>query len=169
MIHLEPAEATAIVSAFVVAALSWFAFLSVGAAANEAGWARRQMRSVAIGSAAVGAVGVVLMLWARPIWVGFAMLYVAGIVWFMARSVRAGLRRVDAIGGADISPGRRRLLLLSTSRWMWLVAAGLVVVTLIDWRWRGVPAVADAVLAAVFATGAWRAGERADRLAIGSD
>lgn len=164
MIQLDAGGATAAVSVVVVAAVMWFAFVSVGAAANEPAWARRQIRRVVPASAVIAAAGLVGLLWVRPVWVGLAVIYVAAVVGFMARSVQAGLRRADAIGGAGISQMRRRLLLLRTSRWMWIAAAVLVVVTLVDWRWRGAAAVADGVLVAVFAVAAWRAGVLADAI-----
>jgi len=168
VIELSDTAATVAISCTVVGALAWFAFLSVGSAAHAGGWARRHMRTIAIGAAVLGATGLVALLWLRPVWLGIALVYIAGIIWVMARSVRATLRRVEAIGGAEITPGRRRLLLLTTAKWMWTVAAGLVVVTVVDWVWRGPLALADAVLGAVFAWSAWSAGNFADRLGRGA-
>ena len=164
LVALTNQGATAVVSVFVVAALGWAAILSVGAAAHEASWAKRQMTRAAVATAVLAAIGMIALIWIQPAWVGITLLYISGIVWLMTRSVRASLRRVDAIGGALISPSRRKVLLLTTSRWMWIVAFALTVVALIDWGWRGPLAFADGVLAAVFAAAAWWAGVQADRL-----
>ncbi len=161
---LTTEEATIVTSLFVVAALGWAAFLSVGAAAREARWASRQLSRAEIGIAGFGAVGVAALVWVEPGWLGIGLGYIAGVLWVMSRWVRKTLRRADALGGAAITPAARKLLLLNTSRWMWVGAAGLSLVTAIDWLWRGLPAVADGVLTAVFAIAAWRAGKQADKL-----
>lgn len=154
MIALGTDGATAIVSLMVVIAIGWAVFLSIGSAARDATWARRQIRIGSFGVVGLGAVGALALIWVEPVWVGVAGLYIAAIVWVMSRSVRASLRRAEVFGGAAISDERRRELLGGTARWMALAAAAMVLVTIADWSWRGPVAAADAVLALVFGAGA---------------
>jgi len=161
---LTTEEAAAVTGLFVVGALSWAAFLSVGAAAREATWARRHIDRAAIAIVGLGAVGILTVIWIEPAWVGIGIVYIAGILWMMSRWVGRTLRRADAFGGAVITLAARKLLLLNTSRWMWIGAAALSIVTAFDWIWRGLPAIADGVLTAVFAVAAWWAGNQADQL-----
>ncbi len=162
-----PLETGAVIaaSACVLGGL-WGGLVSVRAATRGPQWALDHLqRSYPILLALVGG-GVAVMVLVEPGWIGVSLLYVAGLMAWMARSVSRSLERVRATGSFEpLPPDRQSAILTRASRWLLIGGAAIGVVAVLDFMWRGWPAVFDLALAAVLLVPGLRIRRQAEELA----
>jgi len=101
LIDLTPSGSVSLTGAAVVSVLALGAGFSVGAAKQGPDWARRTIRKGGAVAGLVAAVGVGVMAFFRPFWVGVAYLYLALVVWLLSRTVS---RRLELIGPVQVDP-----------------------------------------------------------------
>lgn len=128
----------------------WGGMLSVRAAVRGPEWVLKHLKRVYPVAMALVAAGIAVMILVSPRWVGVGLIYVTGIVAWMARRVSRTLERVRATGTFEPLPAdRQAAILLRASRWLLIGGAVIAAVAVVDYLWRGWPAVFDLLLAAV--------------------
>ena len=101
-------------------------------------------------------VSIAVALLVSPGWVGISLVYVAGIIAWMSRSVSRSLERVQVAGPFEpLPPDRQAAILLRAARWL-LIGVLIVVVAIFDYTWRGWPAAFDLILAAALLVPGYR-------------
>ena len=87
------------------------------------------------------------MLVVSPIWIGFGVVYLAGVVAWTSRSVAGGLEKLAEAGAYEPLPAERQAALVrKVSLWILVVAALGAAVAVIDVENRGGVAFWDLVL-----------------------
>jgi len=128
----------------------WGGMVSTRAALNGPEWAMEHLRKTMPIAVALSVLSIVVLILVRPAWVGIGVLYTTGMVAFMSRGVSRSLEKVAAGRGlTPITPDGRQRILRRSARMLIFVGLALVVVALLDYRWRGAPARFDWVLAAM--------------------
>jgi hypothetical protein len=143
-------ETGALIAAFagVLGAL-WGGLVSVRAATRGPQWALDYLKRSYPITLALVVVGVAVTLLVSPGWVGISLVYVAGIIAWMSRSVSRSLERVQVAGSFEpLPPDRQAAILLRAARWLLIGGAVIVIVAIVDYSWRGWPAAFDLILAA---------------------
>jgi hypothetical protein len=134
----------------------WGGTVSTRSALNGPEWAMVHLRKTMPVAVALSAVAAVVLVVVRPMWVGVGVLYTTGMVAFMSRGVSRSLERVAASGGlAPLTEEGRLRILLRAARMLLTVGGVLVVIALLDYRWRGSPALFDWVLVAMMVLPGW--------------
>jgi pimeloyl-ACP methyl ester carboxylesterase len=155
----------------VIAALAgvlgglWGGLVSVRAATRGPQWALDYLkRSYPILLVLVLA-GIAMMVLVSPGWVGVSLIYVTGIIAWMARSVSKSLEKVRSTGTFEpLSPDRQSAILGRVARWLLIGGAAIVLVAVLDYTWRGWPAAFDLALAAVLLIPGFRIRKQAEEL-----
>ena len=145
----------------------WGGLVSVRAATRGPQWALDHLKKwypILLGLVVVSIAVVVLV---SPGWVGVSLIYVTGIIAWMARSVSRSLQKVRAVGTFQPLPSERQAAILSrASRWLLIGGAAIALVAFFDFAWRGWPAVFDLALAAVLLVPGWRIRRQAETLRV---
>ncbi len=143
----------------------WGGLVSVRAATRGPQWALDHLRTAFPVAVTLLIASVAVMVLIRPAWVGVGLIYVSGVVAWMARSVARSLERVRAAGAfGSLPPDRQSAILSRTSRWL-LVGGGVIVLVFVfDYLWRGWPALFDLLLAAALLVPGWRIRHQAGNL-----
>ncbi|HDK45162.1 MAG TPA: hypothetical protein ENG94_02645 [Actinobacteria bacterium] len=150
MVTLSLEVAVDVVATVGVLGGLWGGMVSTRAALNGPGWAMEHLRKTMPIAVVLSALSIVVLILVRPAWVGIGVLYTTGMVAFMSRGVSRSLERVaDSSGLTPITPEGRQRILRRSARMLIFVGVVLVVVALLDYRWRGAPARFDWVLAAM--------------------
>jgi hypothetical protein len=163
-------ETAAVIAAFAgVLGGLWGGMVSVRAATRGPQWALdylKRWNPILLGLVVVS---VAVLLLVSPGWVGVSLIYVSGIIAWMGRSVAKSLERVRATGKFEPLPPQRQAAILSrASKWLLIGGMAIVVVAVLDFTWRGWPAVFDLALAAALLVPGWRIGKQAEALAADS-
>jgi len=100
-----------------------------------------------------------------PGWVGVSLIYVTGIIAWMARSVSKSLEKVRGTGAFEPLPADRQAAILSrASRWLLIGGAVIAFIAIFDFTWRGWPAAFDLALAAMLLVPGFRIRKQAGEL-----
>lgn len=151
-------------SAGVVGGL-WGGMVSVRAATRGPQWALDHLRKALPIALMLLVIGGAFLLLVSPGWVGAALVYVFGLVAWMARSVARSLEKVREAGGfTPLSPGRQAVILSRTARWLLIGGGVIAAVAVYDFSWRGWPAVFDLVLAGALLLPGYRIRQQAAAL-----
>jgi pimeloyl-ACP methyl ester carboxylesterase len=159
-------ETGAVIAAFAgVLGGLWGGMVSVRAATRGPQWALDYLkRSYPILLGLVVA-SIAVMVLVSPGWVGVSLIYVTGIIAWMARSVSKSLQKVKGTGTFERLPADRQAAVLSrASRWLLIGGAALVLVAIMDFAWRGWPAAFDLALAAILLVPGFRIRKQAEEL-----
>ena len=164
-------ETGAVIAAFAgVLGGLWGGLVSVRAATRGPQWALDHLKKsypIMIGLVVAG-IGVTLLV--SPAWVGISLVYVTGIIAWMARTVSRSLGRVRAAGTFEpLPPDRQAAILLRAARWLLIGGAVIVVVAIVDYAWRGWPAAFDLILAAALLVPGLRIRKQGEALASQGD
>jgi len=128
----------------------WGGMVSTRAALNGPEWAMEHLRKTIPIAIGLSVLGVAVLILVRPAWVGIGVLYTTGMVAFMSRGVSRSLESVaESSGLTPITPDGKQRILRRSARMLIFVGVALVVIALLDYRWRGAPARFDWVLAAM--------------------
>lgn len=148
MISLTVAQSVVAASTVGVVAGLWGAFVSVRSAVLGPEWALEHMKRVLPAFIVVTGLGVLVMIWVRPIWVGLSVVYVGMVLVIFARRIGRSLAHVQAYGDLDPLPKDRQAAVLEKASWS-LLAGGLIVMGLavLDVTARGWQAAFDFLLA----------------------
>ncbi len=160
-------ETGAVIAAFAgVLGGLWGGLISVRAATRGPQWALDHLKKWNPILLALVVVSVAVMFLVSPGWVGVSLVYVTGIIAWMARSVSRSLARVRAAGAFEPIPAdRQAAILLRAARWLLIGGAAIVVVAIVDYTWRGWPAAFDLILAAALLVPAFRIKKQGEELA----
>lgn len=160
-------ETGAVIAAFAgVLGGLWGGLVSVRAATRGPQWALDHLKKSYPIMMVLVVASVAVTLLVSPGWVGFSLIYVTGIIAWMARSVSRSLARVQVAGTFEPLPAdRQAAVLLRAARWLLLGGATIVVVAIFDYAWRGWPAAFDLVLAAALLVPAFRIKKQGEALA----
>jgi pimeloyl-ACP methyl ester carboxylesterase len=163
-------ETAAVIAAFAgVLGGLWGGMVSVRAATRGPQWALdylRRWNPILLGLVVVS---VAVLLLVSPGWVGISLIYVTGIITWMGRSVAKSLEKVRATGQFQpLPPDRQAAILKRASKWLLVGGVAIAVVAVVDYTWRGWPAVFDLALAVVLLVPGWRIGKQAEELSTGS-
>ncbi len=82
----------------MVAGGAWFSTMS---AVRGPRWSLGHIRALRSGGLTIAAVGLVLAVMVQPRWLGLSILYLAGVVAFLAWALGRSLARMDAVGALD--------------------------------------------------------------------
>ena len=149
---LTTAQGVYVLAALATAAGLWAASITVGSATRGADWALKTLPLWIRWSVVLAVLGVVVVVVVSPVWVGFGVVYLAGVVAWTARSVVGGLKRLQEAGAYEPLPAARQAALVRRVSFWILVVAGLGgAVSVIDIESRGGVALWDLVLVGVLA------------------
>lgn len=109
----------------VVTVAAWGSFVSIRSSARGPRWALDHLASIRAWVIGGVAVGLLLTLAIRPLWVGLAVLYVALTVVFLAAMLRRALTRLEEAGGLEELPADQRSQIVRRAR-MLILAAGVL-------------------------------------------
>lgn len=126
MLEVGSEGAVLLVGVAAVLAVGWGALLSVRSAVRGPAWALSHLESanrIVPLALLVGTVGVFAV---RPLWVGFAWLYIGGLVWWLSGLLRRNLIRLDAAGALAEVPAEARVRIVRRARTMLLIGGGLL-------------------------------------------
>jgi pimeloyl-ACP methyl ester carboxylesterase len=144
----------------------WGGLVSVRAATRGPQWALDHLKKsypIMIGLVVVSIAATLLV---SPGWVGISLVYVAGIMAWMSRTVSRSLERVRVAGTFEPLPAdRQAAILLRVARWLLIGGAVIVIVAIVDFTWRGWPAAFDLVLAAALLVPGLRIRKQGEALA----
>ena len=162
-------ETGAVIAAFAgVLGGLWGGMVSVRAATRGPQWALDYLKKSFPLMIGVLVVSIAVALLVSPGWVGISLVYVAGIIAWMSRSVSRSLERVQVAGPFEpLPPDRQAAILLRVARWLLIGGALIVVVAIFDYTWRGWPAAFDLILAAALLVPGYRVKQQGDALAAG--
>ena len=162
-------ETGAVIAAFAgVLGGLWGGMVSVRAATRGPQWALDHLKRSFPLLLSLVVASVLVMLLVSPGWLGLALIYVTSIIAWMARSVSRSLEKVRAAGTFDPLPPHRQAAILSrTARWLLIGGVVIVLIAILDFTWRGWPAVFDLALAAVLLVPGYRIRKQAEELAAG--
>ena len=160
-------ETGAVIAAFAgVLGGLWGGLVSVRAATRGPQWALDYLKRSYPITLGLVVIGVAVTLLVSPGWVGISLVYVAGIIAWMSRTVSRSLERVRVAGEFDpLPPDRQAVILLRTARWLLLGGAAIVIVAIVDYSWRGWPAAFDLILAATLLVPGFRIRKQGEALA----
>jgi len=143
----------------------WGGLVSVRAATRGPQWALDHLKKAFPIMLALVVASVAVMVLVSPSWVGLSLVYVTGIIAWMARSVSRSLEKVRVEGAFDpLPPDRQSAILIRSSRWLLIGGAAIVLVAVFDYAWRGWPAVFDLALAAMLLVPGFRIRKEAEEL-----
>ena len=149
---LTTAQGVCVLAALATAAGLWAASITVGSATRGADWALKTLPLWIRWSVVLAVLGVVVVVVVSPVWVGFGVVYLAGVVAWTARSVVGGLKRLQEAGAYEPLPAARQAALVRrVSFWIFVVAGLGGAVAVIDIESRGGVALWDLVLVGVLA------------------
>jgi uncharacterized membrane protein len=144
---LTTAQGVYALAALATAVGLWAAFVTVGSATRGAEWALSILPRWFRWGVAVAVLGVVVVMVFSPMWVGFGVVYLAGVVVWTARTVAGGLERLQEAGAYEpLPPARQAAMVRRVSLWILVVAALGIAVVVIDMESRGGVALWDLVL-----------------------
>ena len=144
---LTTAQGVYTLAALATAVGLWAAFVTVGSATRGAEWALSTLPVWFRWSVVLAVLGVVVVVVVSPIWIGFGVVYLAGVVAWTARTVAGGLERLQEAGVYEpLPPARQAALIRRVSLWILVVAALGTAVVVIDIESRGGVALWDLVL-----------------------
>ena len=160
-------ETGAVIAAFAgVLGGLWGGLVSVRAATRGPQWALDYLKKSSPIMIGLLVVSIAVTLLVSPSWVGISLVYVAGVIAWMSRSVSRSLERVQGAGPFEpLPPDRQAAILLRTARWLLIGGALLVVVAVFDYTWRGWPAAFDLILAAALLVPGYRIRKQGEQLA----
>ncbi len=160
-------ETGAVIAAFAgVLGGLWGGLVSVRAATRGPQWALEYLKKSYPIMMVLVVVSIAATLLVTPGWVGISLVYVSGIVAWMARSVSKSLERVRVAGSFEpLPPDRQAAILLRAARWLLIGGALIVVVAIVDYTWRGWPAAFDLILAATLLVPGFRIRKQGEALA----
>ncbi|NNC39191.1 MAG: hypothetical protein HKN95_00755 [Acidimicrobiia bacterium] len=149
---LSTAQGVYTLAALATVAGLWASFITVGSATRGAEWALKTLPVWFRVGIVFGALGLVAVVIVSPIWVGFGLAYLAGVVAWTARTVAGGLEKLKEAGAYETLPAARQAALIRrVSFWLLVVAALGAAVVVIDVESRGGVALWDLVLVGVLA------------------
>jgi hypothetical protein len=162
-------ETGAVIAAFAgVLGGLWGGLVSVRAATRGPQWALDYLRRSYPITLGLVVVGIAVTLLVSPGWVGISLVYVAGIMAWMSRTVSRSLERVRVAGTFEpLPPDRQAVILLRAARWLLIGGAAIAIVAVIDYSWRGWPAAFDLILAAALLVPGYRIKKQGESLAVG--
>ena len=144
----------------------WGGLVSVRAATRGPQWALDHLKKSYPIMIGLVVVSIAVMLLVSPGWLGISLVYVAGIMAWMARTVSRSLERVRVAGTFEPLPAdRQAAILLRVARWLLIGGAVIVIVAIVDYAWRGWPAAFDLVLAAALLVPGFRIRKQGEALA----
>ena len=144
----------------------WGGLISARAATRGPQWALDHLEKSYPVMLALVVASIAVMVLVSPGWVGVSLVYVTGIIAWMARSVSKSLEKVRAAGTFEpIPPGRQSVILARASRWLLIGGAVIVLISIFDYTRRGWPALFDLALAAVLLVPGFRVRKQAEELA----
>ncbi len=144
----------------------WGGLVSVRAATRGPGWALDHLKRARPVSVTLMLVGIAVLFLVGPSWVGLALIYVFGIIAWMARSVARSLEKVRQLGGfVPLPPDRQAAILARASRWLLIGGSVILLVAIVDLSWRGWPALFDLLLAAALLVPGFRIRRQGEALA----
>jgi hypothetical protein len=154
--------ATLLVGVAAVLAVGWGALLSVRSAVRGPAWALGHLSQASRVVPIALLVGTVAVFLVRPLWVGFAWLYIGGLVWWLSGLLRRNLVRLEAAGAFAEVPFEARVRIVRRARTMLLIGGGLLLALGLAAFSQGATAWVTAVLGAVLllTAGAIRAEDR---------
>jgi len=164
-------ETGAVIAAFAgVLGGLWGGLVSVRAATRGPQWALDHLKKSYPIMMVLVVASIAVTLLVSPGWVGVSLVYVTGIIAWMARSVSRSLARVQVAGTFEPLPAdRQAAILLRAARWLLLGGAAIVVVAIFDYAWRGWPAAFDLVLAAALLVPGFRIKKQGEELAASGE
>ncbi len=121
MLSVGSEGAVVLVGAAAILAVGWGALLSVRSAVRGPAWALGHLTAasrVVPLSLLLGSIAVFLV---RPLWVGFAWMYIGGLVWWLSGLLRRNLVRLQEMGGFAEVPVEARIRIVRRARTMLLV------------------------------------------------
>jgi hypothetical protein len=127
LIELSSDSATLVAGSSVVAAAGWASYVSVRSAALGPGWAVGHMARARFVVLVLVAIGLVVALLARPVWVGVVVVYVPLAILVLMWMVRRALVRLDGVGGFEPLDGVVGDRVLDRARSAMVVGAGVLV------------------------------------------
>ena len=147
---LSTASGVFVLAALAVGAGLWAAYVTVSSSTRGPEWALGALPGAFRWSLVLGAIGIVVAGVVAPVWVGFGVVYMAGVVAWTARAVGTGLRRLQEAGGYEPLPAERQAAMVGRVG-MWLLVVGVlgIAVAAIDIESRGGVAAWDFVLVGV--------------------
>jgi pimeloyl-ACP methyl ester carboxylesterase len=159
-------ETGAVIAAFAgVLGGLWGGLVSVRAATRGPQWALDYLKRwypILLGMVLVS---IAVLLLVSPGWVGVSLIYVSGIVAWMARSVTKSLQKVRGAGVFEpLPPDRQAVILSRAARWLMIGGGAILVVAILDFTWRGWPAAFDLVLAGALIIPGLRIRSQAEQL-----
>jgi hypothetical protein len=159
-------ETGAVIAAFAgVLGGLWGGLVSVRAATKGPQWALDYLKKSYPFLLASVIASIAVMVLVSPGWVGVSLIYVSGIIAWMAHSVSKSLERVRGTGAFEpLPPDRQAAILFRASRWLLIGGAAIALVAIFDFTWRGWPAVFDLALAAVLVVPGLRIKRQAEEL-----
>lgn len=164
-------ETGAMIAAFAgVLGGLWGGLVSVRAATRGPQWALDHLKkwNPILLALVVGSVAVMFLV--SPGWVGVSLVYVTGMIAWMSRSVSRSLARVRATGEFEPIPAdRQAAILLRAARWLLIGGLAIVVIAIVDFLWRGWPALFDLILGAALLWPAFRIKKQGEGLAHQSE
>jgi len=144
----------------------WGGLVSVRAATKGPQWALDHLKKSNPMMLVLVVASISVMFLVSPGWVGISLVYVSGVIAWMARTVSKSLEKVRLAGTFEpIPPDRQSAILSRVSRWLLIGGALIVLIAGFDYTWRGWPAVFDLALAAVLLVPGFRIRKQADELA----
>lgn len=147
---LTVAEGVLALAALATAVGLWASFITVGSATRGAEWALSTLPKWFRWSLVLGVLGVGVVVIVSPIWVGFGVVYLAGVVAWTTRTVAGGLERLQEAGAYEPLPAARQAALVRrVSFWLLVITALGAAVAAIDIESRGGVALWDLVLVSV--------------------
>ena len=163
-------ETGAVIAAFAgVLGGLWGGMVSVRSATKGPQWALDYLKKSYPILLVLLVASIAVTLLVSPGWVGISLVYVTGIIAWMPRSVSKSLERVRTAGTFEpLPPDRQAAILARASRWLLIGGAVIVLIAILDFTWRGWPAVFDLALAVVLVVPGLRIRKQAEELGEGT-